>query len=65
MHDLGIRILIARQFLMKSPFHFVMSDSQLLCVLNNNKLILNLIERKLEENEILLSYLISKKKEIN
>jgi len=39
-----------------------MSDNELLCVLNNNKLILNLLEDELEENELLFSYLMPKKR---
>jgi len=39
-----------------------MSDNELLCVLNNNKLILNLLEDELEENKLLFSYLMPKKK---
>jgi len=39
-----------------------MSDDKLLCVLNNNNLILNLIQDELEENELLFSYLIPKKR---
>lgn len=39
-----------------------MSDNEWPCVLDNNKLILNLLEDKLEENELLFSYLMLKKR---
>lgn len=39
-----------------------MSNKELLCILNNNKLILNLLEEELEKNKILFSYLMPKKK---
>jgi len=39
-----------------------MSDDKLLCVLNNNNLILNLLQDELEENELLFSYLMPKKR---
>jgi len=39
-----------------------MCDNELLCILNNNKLIINLIEDELEDNEILFSYLLPKKR---
>lgn len=38
--------------------HFNMSDNKLLCVLNNNNLILNSLQDELEENELLFSYLM-------
>lgn len=39
-----------------------MSDIELLCVLNNNTLILNLLEIKFKENKLLFSYLTPKKR---
>lgn len=39
-----------------------MSDNKLLCISNNYKLILNLLEEELEKNLLLFSYLMSKKK---
>lgn len=42
--------------------HFNMSDDKLLCVLNNNNLILNLLQDELKENELLFSYLMPKKR---
>lgn len=34
------------------------SDNELLRILNNDKLVLNLLEKELEENMLLLSYLM-------